>query len=90
MKKLLPLLFVFLSIQLNAQIVDTVRIEHYNNGTSDTLSISVIDSITFSYDTVWINYRISGKVFDSLNNVVDSGKVFLLRLNQSSEPIPFR
>ena len=83
MKKLLPLLFVFLSIHLNAQTIDTILHIHKTDSTVLNIPVTDIDSLTFSYDT--LIYRISGKVFDSLNNVVDSGKVFLLRLNQSSE-----
>ena len=79
MKKLLPLLLVFISIQLNAQTTDTLMIRYYTDGTTDTLSISKVDSIIFRYDSVLAHYRISGKVFDSLNNIVDSGKVFLLQ-----------
>jgi uncharacterized protein (TIGR02145 family) len=85
MKKLISLLFVFFSIQLSSQTIDTLMLRYHTDGTTDTLSISKIDSIIFRYDSVLANYRISGKVLDSLNNIVDSGKVFLLHLNQSSE-----
>ena len=53
MIKLLPLLFVFLSIQLNTQTVDTLMVRYHTDGTTDTLPISKIDSITFGYDTIW-------------------------------------
>ena len=43
MKKLLPLLLVFLSIQLNAQTVDTLMVRYHTDGTTDTLSISKIE-----------------------------------------------
>ena len=85
MKKLIALLFVFISIQLSAQTIDTFLLINKTDSTVIDIPISKIDSITFRYDTVLISYRISGKVLDTLNNVVDSGKVFLLGLNQGSE-----
>ena len=81
MKKLLPLLFVFLSIHLNAQTIDTILHIHKTDSTVLNIPVTDIDSLTFSYDTLIYSYRISGKVFDSINNIVDSGEVFLLLLN---------
>jgi uncharacterized protein (TIGR02145 family) len=42
---------------IDTVITDTVRIEHYDDGSKDTLSISKIDSITFGYmnDTIWVS-----------------------------------
>ena len=62
MKKILLSLAVAFGMQAGAQtidavIADTVRIEHYDDGSKDTLSISKIDSITFEYinDTIWVS-----------------------------------
>ena len=55
----LALIFVMLAgaQTIDTVITDTVRIEHYDDGSKDTLSISKIDSITFGYmnDTIWVS-----------------------------------
>ena len=70
-KKLISLLFVFLSIQLSAQTIDTFLLINKTDSTVIDIPISKIDSITFRYDTILISYRISGKVLDSLKDIAD-------------------
>jgi len=51
MRKILLSLAVAFGMQAGAQ-TDTVMYRHFNNGTIDTASISLIDSITFGYVTL--------------------------------------
>lgn len=52
-RKILLSLALAFGMQAVAQTIDTLMVRFHTDGTTDTLSISKIDSITFGYDAIW-------------------------------------